>query len=222
MTFFELKNIDQEDIEDLLIKIEDSFNIKFNENELVNIQTFGEFCDVIKNKIKLKNSNDCTTQQAFYKLRSVLIKILIIDKANLTSDTLLTELIPKKSRKEKVKLIEQHLGFKLYCLRPPHLITNLLILLLLISLFGLFFSWQGLIGIGISFSGFWLASVMANEFNQKTIGDLVNKMARENYVKSRRNSNTYNKREIEKVLIELFSNDLNVDKSILTSEARFS
>jgi len=41
MTNYELKNIDSEDIEDLLLKVETSFDIKFLDEELVHITTFG-------------------------------------------------------------------------------------------------------------------------------------------------------------------------------------
>ncbi len=44
---------------------------------------------------------------------------------------------------------------------------------------------------------------------------------RENYLKSRRNPNTFNKNEIEKVLTDWFSNDLDLDKSKLTRDAKF-
>ena len=69
MINYELKDIDPEDIEDLLVKIEQSFDIKFEGNELVHAKTFGQLCDHITNKIQLLNSADCTTQQAFYKLQ---------------------------------------------------------------------------------------------------------------------------------------------------------
>lgn len=76
MTDYELNNIDPENIEDLLVKVEKSFNIKFVGNELIALLTFGELCDHIVNKIKLDHSDNCTTQQAFYKLRNAISLIL--------------------------------------------------------------------------------------------------------------------------------------------------
>ena len=52
MTDYELKDIDSEDISDLLVKVEKSFNIKFGDKELMHISTFGELCDQIINKIQ--------------------------------------------------------------------------------------------------------------------------------------------------------------------------
>lgn len=223
MTDIELKNIDQEDIEDLLVKVEESFDIKFVDNELANIQTFGEMCDHIKGKIQLDHSDDCTTQQAFYKLRDALITFLQVDKENITPDTLLADLLPRHTRKTKTKQLEKYLGFKFSILRPPHFVTGFLLLLLLASVIGLFFSWQlGLTGLGLSIGGLWLASKTGNELDLKTVGQLTEKMTRENYLKSRRNPKTYNDNEIEKVLTDWFSNDLGIDKSKLISESQLT
>ena len=223
MKEFELKNIDPEDIEDLLVKVEDSFDIKFADNELAHVKTFGEMCDHIKNKIQLDHTDDCTTQQAFYKLRSSLISALQVDKEQITPDSLLADLLPRQIRKSKTKQIEQCLGFRLSLLRPPHYVTGFLVLLLLSSLVGLAFAWQfALAGLGLSIGGLWLTTKTGNELDLKTVGQLAEKMTRENYIKSRRNPKTYNDNEIEKVLTDLFSNDLVINKSKLTREARLT
>ncbi|GHC65896.1 acyl carrier protein [Ulvibacter litoralis] len=223
MKEFELKNTDPEDIEDLLVKVEKSFGIEFSENELVNVRTFGELCDYIKNKIQLDKQDDCTSQQAFYKLRNVLTSILKVDKNEITPDTQLADLLPRQIRKTRINQIEQSLGFKLSLLRPPHFVTTFLLLLLLGSIISLFFSWQlGLGGMGLSIGGLWLAFKIGNELDLKTVGQVAEKMTRENYLKSRRNPKTFNEKEIERVLIDWFSNDLLIDKSKLTREARLT
>ena len=222
MTDYELKNIDSEDIEDLLVKVETSFDIKFVGDELVHIKTFGEFCDHITNKIQLDNSDNCTSQQAFYKLRESISSTLQIDNKTISADFPLTELLPRQSRRSRTKKLEKHLGFKLNILRPPHWVTGTLAILLLASLVGLFFNWQiGLLGLAFSISGLWFTNKIGNELDLQTVGQVAEKMTRENYLKSRRNPKTFNKSEIEKVLTDWFSNDLDLDKSKLTREAKF-
>ncbi len=221
MKEFELKNTDLEDIEDLLIKVEKSFGIEFSENELINVKTFGELSDHIKNKIQLDKKGDCTTQQAFYKVRNVLILVLNVDKGMISPDTLLSDLLPRQIRKTKIKQIEQTLEFKSSILRPLHFITNFLLLFLFGSFICLFFSWQlGLGGIGFSLCGLWIAFKTGNEFDLKTVGQVAEKMTRESYLKSRRNPKTFNENEIERILIDWFSNDLLIDKSKIVREAR--
>lgn len=45
MTEFKLNKVDPEDIEDILAKVESSFDIKFDDKELLHITTFGQLFD---------------------------------------------------------------------------------------------------------------------------------------------------------------------------------
>ncbi len=98
----ELKNIDPDDVNDLLLKIEASFNIKFQQNELTHAQTFGEICDLIKGKLQLDHTNDCTTQQAFYKLRSAFISVTQVENIKISPETSLAVLLPRKVRRLRI------------------------------------------------------------------------------------------------------------------------
>lgn len=219
-TDMELK-IDSEDLEDMLLKIEDSFDIRFETNELAHVRTYGEFCDAIKDKISLDHSEDCTTQQAFYKLREAITKATDIERKEITPTTALAEIFPRKTRKNQVKNLETKLGFKLSILRPPHFVTVFLAILLLASFILLFVHWQyGLIGLGLSIGSFWIASKLDNELDVATIRELSEKMTRENYVKSRRNSKTINKNELDTILEGWFIDFLGVKKTELTREAQ--
>src|SRR5690606_26918969 len=113
MTDYELKNIDPDDISDLLVKVEKSFDIKFGDTELMQILTFGELCDHIANKIQLDNSDDCTSQQAFYKLRDAISSTLQIDNKAISINFSLEDLLPRQIRRSRTKKIEEYLGFKL-------------------------------------------------------------------------------------------------------------
>ncbi len=220
MTDYKLNNIDPEDIEDLLVKVEKSFNIKFVGNELVGLSTFGEVCDHITNKIELDHSDNCTKQQAFYKLRNAISSTLKID--NIKTDTLLAEILPRQNRISAVRQIENKLGFNLSFLRPTHFVSGTFLIVLLASIVGLFINWKfGLSGLLLSIAGLHIAYKFGKETDLKTVGELTEKMTRENYLKSRRNSKTFNRKEIENILIEWFSKDLDLDKTALTRDAKF-
>lgn len=222
MINFELKNTDPEDIDLLLEKVEKSFDIKFGQSELMHISTFGELCDHIENKIQLDNSDDCTSQQAFYKLRDAISLTCQIDKTTISTNLPLADILPRQSRRSRTRKLEKQLGFDLQILRPPHWVVWTLAIILLASLVVLFINWQiGLIGLVLSMVGFRLADKIGNELDLQTVGQVAEKMARENYLKSRRNPKTFNKNEIEKVLIDWFSKDFDLDKSKLTRDAKF-
>lgn len=207
MEYDELINTDPDDISDVLIKVERSFNIKFAENELQHITTFGELCDHIGNKIRLENVEDCTTQQAFYKLRTAF-------NTDIHPQTLLADILPKRSRISKWKSIERSLGIRISILRAYNYVTNTLLCLLLLSFIMLFINWPiGLAGILVCIGGFKLASMTGKELKFQTVGEVAEMMAREHYVRSRRNAGTANKKEVEKVLIDSFSKHLGLDRS---------
>lgn len=222
MTDNKVENIDTEDAEDLLIKIEKSFDIKFGDTELMHIKTFGEFCDHLVNKIQLDNTNDCTTQQAFYKLRNAISSTFNVESKAITTDFLLNTILPRKSRREKIINLENSLGFQLNILRPPHWVINTLLVLFFSSIVGLFLKWQyGLVGVFISYFWLWFSKKISNELDVQTVGQLAKKITRENYLESRRNPKTFNKNEIEKVLTDWFINDLCLDKKKLSRDSKF-
>lgn len=218
---YELKDIDTEDIEDLLLLVEDSFGIRFVDNELSHITTFGELCDHITAKICLEDADDCTHQQAFYKLRDAISIVLHIDKKSISTNTPLVDLLPKRNKRKVLSEIEEYLGFKLCILRQKTWIMTTLCILLLGSLAVLFFNWKiGIIGIVLSVVGLRFADKIGNNIEFETVGQVAKKMTNENYLKSRRNPDTYNKKEIEKVMIDLFSAYFNLNKSKLTQDVK--
>lgn len=216
-----LEDIDPDNIEDLLVKIQKSFSIKFEFNELAEVKNFGEMCDHITNKIVLDDLDDCTSQQAFYKLRNAISSELKIERSSITREQRLLDIFPRDSRRSNLKKLEVTLGFKLNILTPPFWQSLSLMIILLLSLLGFFFSWKiAVSGITFSILGFWLSDKIANEIELETVGQLAEKITRENYLKSRRNPKTYNRREIEKILIDWFSDEFDLEKRVLTRDAK--
>jgi hypothetical protein len=217
-----LENTDPDDVTDLLVEVQKSFNIKFEGDELMGIKNFGELCDHITNKIELENTDDCTSQQAFHKLRNAISTELEIDKKEITRQSKLEGFLPKQIRRANLKKVERKLDIKLKILTSPNWVMFPLLAILLLSLICFFFSWKlALSGIGLSILGFWIADLTANEIELETVGHLVEKMTRENYLKSRRNQETFNKKEIEMILTDWFSDKLALEKSELTRDAKF-
>ncbi|MBK9993400.1 MAG: hypothetical protein WAS56_01950 [Saprospiraceae bacterium] len=217
---YKLKDVDKECIEDLLLKVEVSFDIQFIKGELYYIGTFGELCDHINNKIKLETVDDCTSQQAFYKLRNALSKTLQIETKTISVNHLLKELLPRRNRRSKITTLEENLGIKLNILRPPYWVTRIILIAFLFSVVGLFFNFQiGFAGLMCSIIGFWISIKIGNEFDLESVGQVAEKMCRENYLQSRRNPKTFNRSEIEKVLIDWFSLHLSLERSKLTKDA---
>jgi hypothetical protein len=221
MAIHTLIDVEHQDIEDLLLEVEKSLDIKFAFNELAHIKTFGELCDHIKNKVELDDISDCTTQQAFYKVRQAFVT-LNNNNTNITPDTLLIDVLPKQTRISSVKQIESNLGFKIFILRPRHIISFSLAGALILSIIFLFINFKiGGLGLIVSLTGIYISRKTGKELHLKTVGELVKKIARENYLKSRRNPNTVNKLEFEKMLTEWFIDNLGLEPMLLTRESEF-
>lgn len=219
---YELCNVDPDDISAVLAKVEKSFGFKFGKTELKDTKTFGELCDIITSKIHGDKSNDCTTQQAFYKLRNAIADTLIIDKNSITPDTDLQKLFPKNIRRQSFKAIDRHLGFKTKFLRPKHSITGTLAIIFIASLFGLFAFWQaGLVGLTLSLIAMAIANKFGIELDLLTAGQFADKLSREYYLKSRRVSTTANKTEVAQKIKDLFIADLGLEEHQLTRQASF-
>ncbi len=128
MSNFKLNNIDPDDLLDFLISLEKSFDIKFIDKELGYIKTFGDLCDYIINKIQLENVDDCTGQQAFYKLRKAMLSVLGINNEEITRSKMLEDLLPEKTRRSDLKNLEATLEMKLAILTSPNWVTFVLII----------------------------------------------------------------------------------------------
>lgn len=117
-----------------------------------------------------------------------------IKMVEVTPKTELNKIFPRKTRNSQVKELEKHLGFELSLLRPPHFVTGFLMILLLGSFILLFIDWKyGLSTLGLAIVGFWISNKTSNELDLVTVRELVARMTKENYIKSRRNSQTINK-----------------------------
>ena len=222
MSKYQLSSCDPEDISDVLLKVEKSFDFRFGDTELKNVKTFGELCDIVVNKIEGDNLNDCTTQQAFYKVRDALAETLSIDKSKIVPATALQELLPKHKRRQLMSQVDKLLRCKVDILQPKGWITMTLIVAILTSLAGLFIFWKIALAIlVISILGIRLADKSGIELNLETVGQLAEKISREHYRQVRRNKNTVNRSEIVSKVKDLFIHDLMLKESELVREAGF-
>jgi hypothetical protein len=220
----ELKNIDPEDISLLLRKIELSFGFRFNQEDLTNITTFGQLCDVVANSVHGNNSSDCTTQQAFYKLRVAIAETLLSDRNNITPDTNLLQLFPKQDRRQRIRAFHKQLGFSVIRLEMRSWFGWAIFAVIVLSLAAFFFNWRvALGGLACAVLVNWIANrFFANELASMTVGQLAEKLAKENYLKARRNPTTINRSEIEQKVRALFSEALHLEESLLSRDATFN
>ena len=216
MKIYKFDNADLENIEDLIPSIEKMYKINFEENELAELANFDEFCEKIVAKINLENVDNCTTQQAFYKLRKSIVDLGIAEKNELNTETKLKEIFPRKNRRKIVKSLEKNIGFELNLINPPQIISISLFILILVSIVFLFINFKiAILGIIISVLGFKLAYRFGKEIEMNSIRELVEKITTENYLNVRSDKNTINRKELKNVMTDWFADNLGIEKSEL-------
>ncbi len=199
--------------------MEGSYWIKFRENELAHVRTLGDLLDAIDARIPGQDVKDCTTQQAFYRIRAALLTERDMDPSTICTDSALDVLIPRNGRRHTVKRIELHVGVPLDVLSVKRWVGVLLTLLACGSLACFIWSSQlAIIGLGVFTALFGLASSTKKEFNVRTVGALAERMSQRAYKLMRRNDGTVNRNEIRAKLKALFQDELGLDKRDLRDD----
>ena len=215
-----LENYEDEDIDDVLRNLEKSFGIVFNTTAFKDVKTFGDLCDVIQAHINYEHKDTCTKQQAFYKIRKAISQVQLINESEIQMGSNLKEIFPINNRRSRIKGFKKHIGIKASILTYPGWFGDACGIGVVLSLIGFFFDWK------IALSGFifFIAAVriaerLGNQFEVKTVKQLVDKLVVEHYVEVRREPGTINRNEIMNTIKDAFSSQLAIDKRYLTKEA---
>ena len=217
---FKLNDIDPEDFGDTLLKLEKSFGVKFAANSMKDAKTFGDICDIIESHINFADKDDCTTQQAFYKVRKAISLTQNFNDNNIEPQTKLEDIFPRTNRRQNIKHFQQALRFSVDILSMKTWLGWTLAVGFIASLIAFFFSWQYAIA-GLTFFTLfsWTASKFSKELNVSTVRDLTEKISREHYSLARRQSGTINRNEIVKIIQNVFIADYLLDRKHLTKNA---
>jgi hypothetical protein len=212
MASSELLSEHYEDIQDLIASVEREFEIKFYKNAFENIKSIGQLCDFLTEKIPLTDSETCTSQQAFYKIRSAFRNMDYVDP--ITPATPLADLLPRKDRIAKVRVLEREMEMNIGLLSPPDFISKTILFTALISVAGLFFDWRTFLPclFFVIVAGI-IALRFGKELNKETVSDLAKNLATYNYLAVRRDTSTINKKEFSRVLLDRLN--LNYDENLL-------
>lgn len=217
---FKLDNIDPEDFGDTLLKLEKSFGADFAVDSFKDAKTFGDICNIIENQINLTDKDDCTTQQAFYKIRKAIGLTQNFDVSSIEPQTQLANIFPRSNRRQNVKHFQKALGFSVDILSMKTWLAITIFIGFVVSLIAFFFSWQYAVA-GLTFFTLltWIANKFSKELEILTVRELTEKISREHYSLARRQSGTMNKNEIVKTIQDVFIADHLLDREHLSKEA---
>jgi len=217
-----LNNCDPDDVSDVMVQVVESLDIKFVKGESLVLKTFGQFCDEIYARLPKNEVSDCTTQQAFHKLRNGVCGLRNLNAADVVPDSLWEELVPRKGRRKLIKQLKQSIGVPISLLTPKGWILGTLGLAPLGAVVELIFNWRyGFAGLGVTILAFKIADALGKEFKYATFGEAAKEMAFSHYMKSRRDPGSINRQEVETLIRKHFCDWLVVKPEVLTREALF-
>lgn len=205
-----------EDIEDCIIAIDDDFKFQFDSEKLKACSNFEELIDLAVSNIDLEHLDDCTSQQAFYKVRKTISETKKADAKLIKHDSKLLDFFSEKKLNSEINEFEQNLGIKLGLVEPVSGVFYVAIVGILLGIAALFFNL--VIGISVllvSFLGLKLSYTFSKRLVVKTIRDLVKKMTTEHYTKVRTYPETVNRNELSDIFWNYFSFYLNTKKEDL-------
>ncbi|MCA5005483.1 hypothetical protein [Sphingobacterium bovistauri] len=215
------KKMDPLDFEDCILQIEKTFAVKFDDNDINKINSFNDLTNLTTSYLNISQVDSCTSQQAFYKFKRAYLFTQNINQ-KIKPSSLLEELFPKSNRREQIKSIEQELGFNLNMLEPPAWITYSLLGIFVLSCILLFDNtFYGVSGLLISIFGFYFAFKFGNTLTYHHVSDLIRSILQTNYHLCR-SSESYNPKEIEKIIIEIFTDNLYLERDKFDSNTSFS
>ncbi len=205
---------DSLDFEDIVISIEKSLNIHFEQNDFEKVRTYADFETVVFSKLNGSETNDCSSQQAFYKLRKLLVENFNVEFEKIKPQTSLEKIFPSKKRIEKIRLLQKLLNTKVHLLKPDFYLGFLAEISIIASIyffFSSFFLGIALLIIGLLFREFSVK--YGKDFKVNTVGELSDFMLNNDYQSARTNPETYNPREIKQIIKNIFSDTLGIDQS---------
>lgn len=215
---FTLRNCDHEDIDEIILSLTRSFNVPVN--DMANVVTLGDLTTLLQQYGNNHHTGDCTTQQAFYKVRNALKKVDDNNAVIVTPATPLQTLITRKYLRKKVELFQQELGINIDMLRIKSGPENIILLLGFAAFVCSFIS--------LTFAGMLLLACTVTHIASKylfveltpiTAGKLAEKITKQHYLLARRHTGTINRQEIFKLVQHIFSERLALDKAVLTQDA---
>lgn len=218
-----LSDIDPEDVGDTLYKLQKSFGIEFQNNSFEKAATFGDICEIIQSYLNLTDNEDCTKQQAFYKVRNAIALTKQINPTCIEPSSKLEDIFPRKNRRKDIRNFKQLINIPVDILVMKTRLLGTLVIGFMVSFIYFFFNREYAVsGIAFFILLSWVLSKFSKEFEIPSVKELAEKITREHYSKARKSNGTTNRKEIVGIIQDVFIADHLLDREYLTPDARLS
>src|SRR5690349_19898404 len=104
---------------ELILAVEDVFQIHISDEEVSSVSTVGELHSLVIAKLQGLDTKTCLTSAAFYRTRRGIVDALGLGRRGITPSTPLRSLLPRKRRRENWRRIQEAMNLKLPELEHP-------------------------------------------------------------------------------------------------------
>jgi acyl carrier protein len=118
---------------ELVMTIEDKFNIKISDQEACQSDTVGKLYQCVLDKIGVSSGNRCSSQQAFYRLRKALKESLCVEEIVIKPKTNTELIFPENERKMLWSRMSTNVSYKFPELEYPAIIIIFILIFSLLS-----------------------------------------------------------------------------------------
>lgn len=205
----EQMKFDVEDLEDVIYQMEDSFQVRFEPEELQNHFTMEELANKIIAKMNLEEGDECSSQIVFFRLRRQLTEKLNVDRKDINLETRLDRLFPFAQRRTLWKKTFEAFELKLPELGPPALVTITFLLMFFLSGVILVFYHEYL---SYALGMFLVAGLMmyiggkyGTRLPAKDLRELTKQMVNKDYKSIREKYGTVHTKEVQTIVLEMLT-----------------
>jgi hypothetical protein len=215
---------------ELLLAVEDAFQIHIADDEAGNVSTVGDLHNLVVSKLQGKDSKRCLTSTAFYRTRRGIIDVLGIDRRGVRPATPLEVILPRNIRRDKWRCIQATMKMKLPDLQHPGWIQlSLLTIGVALAVTAGVYGGVGygsialLAFLGLIIGGFLirLSPVLAVAFpnHDATVGDLARDVLAINHARLVDEVGTWNNKDVWKALCRVIVMQTSVAREKIKPEA---
>lgn len=107
------------DYVELILAVEDAFQIHIHDEEAGNVSTVGDLYNLVVSKLDGRDSKRCLTSVAFYRTRRAIAEALHLERREIRPTTPLEKILPRSDRQVRWRRIQESMDLKLPDLQHP-------------------------------------------------------------------------------------------------------
>lgn len=216
---------------ELIMAIEDGFQIHIKDEEASQVSTVGDLYDLVTSKLTGgSTSKRCFTSAAFYRTRRGIVDVLGIQRREIRPSTELELIFPEVTRRETWQSVQERIQLKLPPLGyPGSTAVTFTVAGLVAGIFTAVSVHAGFAGLALGALAGLIVGGAALRFapgcavafprGQATVGDLARDVLAANYAQFSAEIGGWNEREVWETLCRIIAEQTGVERDLITREA---